>query len=320
MRVPLLASVLVALSAGSAAADVTVGGEGRMGLHFDGEDWNFTSRVRVTFELEGETDGGLSFGGSIRADNAFAGARGAGGEVFISGPFGTLTMGDIDGAAEMAVGNVAGVGLTGLGDYNETFFLFDQAAASLEDPRVLYTYSFGGLSLHASAADGNGAMAGRGIGFHPPSATDDLGEGVRVYALGIGYEGTLATGSFTVGIGYEHLEGQVLGFRNEHLALGGSVTFGDTTVAAVVGLVDGNWFAPGRQFGLSVDHSFGAAGVTAFLRENRYDGGGPPERWLGLGARYDLGGGAEVSGGVVFEDLGPAGDDVFADLGVSFSF
>ncbi len=71
----------------------------------------FTNRARVTFTLTGETDGGLAFGGSFRADNAGGAAGGTAGSVFISGDFGRIRMGDVDGAFTSLFGELAGVGL-----------------------------------------------------------------------------------------------------------------------------------------------------------------------------------------------------------------
>jgi outer membrane protein OmpU len=313
---------MAAAASGAALAEVTVGGDGRMGLHFDGDDWNFTSRIRIKFEASGQTDNGLSFGGSIRADNAAGGAQGASGEVFIEGAFGRITLGDVDGAAETAAGNISGVGMTGLGDYHETFYLFDQVSTQNGDPKALYSFSSGGFSFHLAAADGRGAVGGRGIPGHPPSGTPDFGDGIDIYSVGVGYEGSLAGGSFTLGLGYEHGEAQTFGLRNELIVLGGSVTFGDTTLRAMLGQVDGTFFAEGMQFGLSVDQTFGATTLTAFWRQNEYDGGGS-DRWLGLGLSHDLGGGASVVAGVVHEEIRSGGasfDTTFGDLGLTFAF
>ena len=322
IRFHAIAAAALALSCGSAAAGVEVGGDGRMGLHFDGNDWNFTSRIRVSFELSAATDGGLTFGGSIRADNAADGAAGAAGEIFIEGAFGRLAMGDVDGAAETAVGNISGVGLTDLGDVHETFYLFDQVSASRGDPKLLYSFTTGGFGLHLSAADGRGAVPGRGIPGHPPSGTGDFGDGVDIYSVGLSYKGSFAGGSFAVGIGYEHGEAQTFALRNEMIAIGGSVTFGATTIKAMAAQVDGSFFAEGTQFGLSVDHSFGATTATAFFRQNDYDAGGT-DRWVGLGFSHDLGAGAALKGGVVFESISFGGatfEDSFGDFGIALTF
>ena len=132
MKKVLLATSALMLVAGAAAAEVAVSGSARMGVVYNGTDAEFSSRVRINFDASGETDGGLAFGASTRADQ-FSGNNatlGSGGTtngdstVFISGAFGKLTMGDVGGAADALVGQVSGVGYTGLGDFNEIGFEF----------------------------------------------------------------------------------------------------------------------------------------------------------------------------------------------------
>ena len=124
-------------------------------LLFGTDEVGFTSRFRAIFTGSGETDGGLAFGGTIRADNAGGisfedqngdnvinpnevfvggGAAGVAGSVFISGDFGTLTMGDVAGAPEAAVGDVAFTSLTGLGDYNEMVYLSNFDSSRVRPP------------------------------------------------------------------------------------------------------------------------------------------------------------------------------------------
>ena len=137
MKRALLASTALVMSAGIAAAEVSVGGDGRMGVQsLDGADVKFSSRVRISFTASGETDNGLTFGGSIRADNASGGSSGTGGNVHVSGAFGKLAMGDVDSAAKAAVGQAGGVGFTGLGDLNEIKYI-----GGGEDPSALWNYS-----------------------------------------------------------------------------------------------------------------------------------------------------------------------------------
>lgn len=294
MKKVLLATSILAGTAGFAAAEVTLSGSARMGIISDFDnpavttneiagETGFTSRARVVFTLSGETDGGLSFGATFRADNAGAANVGEGGSVFISGAFGKLSMGDVDGAAQMAVGQVSGVGLTGLGDLNEIVYL--GAGDGLSDPTALYEYSTGAFTGYISTTN-------------PAAATND------VFALGAKY----STDTFSVSIGYE----DVANTSVEHLVLGASATFGAATVKAVYGTADG--VGDDDQYALSVDYTADALTVTAFYAEDflsfdRY----------GLGASYDLGGGASVVGGYSVIDLGATDDSSF-DLGLSFSF
>ena len=154
----LLASTVLTAAAGMAAADVTLSGDARMGL-VNGYDLStgkyettFSSRARVTFTMSAESDNGLSFGASFRADNANAAEKGTAGSVFISGAFGKLSMGDNDSAAQATVGQVDGVGFTGNGDWHEIIYMGDSS------PSVLYTYSAGDLTFAASVGQ-------RGVSF-----------------------------------------------------------------------------------------------------------------------------------------------------------
>jgi outer membrane protein OmpU len=62
------------------------------------DDLRAVSRVRFGVNMTGETDSGITFGATIRADNAAGGQGGTEGQrsgsVFVSGSFGTLTYGD----------------------------------------------------------------------------------------------------------------------------------------------------------------------------------------------------------------------------------
>ena len=92
------------------------------------DDLRAVSRVRFGVNMTGETDSGITFGATIRADNAVGGQGGTDGQtagsVFVSGSWGTLTYGDTNGADEQWVGDVPGnYSLTGLTDFDETKFI-----------------------------------------------------------------------------------------------------------------------------------------------------------------------------------------------------
>jgi outer membrane protein OmpU len=236
--------------------------------------------------------------------------------VFIQGAFGKLTLGDVDGAAETAAGNISGVGLTGLGDYNDTFYYADFVGESAGDPQALFEYRMSGFGFFLSAKDGNGAVGGRGIPAHVPTGQ------FRTYGVGVSYAGTFSGGSFQVGVGYEHLEDILFGGDGTNVVLGGTVTFGDTTVKAVVGTEEFGIFET-TQFGLSVDQKFGATTVTAFWRQLDYNLGGGSDRYLGLGVAHSLGGGATIRAGIVNEEISVGGatfDDTWGDIGIALTF
>jgi len=236
MKQILLASTALVAFAGAAAAEVAISGSGRMGMVYDKSILNdnivivdgdakrtsdagfrFDSRVRVAFTLTQETDAGVTFGGSVRADNASDGNKGKGGSVFMSGAFGKLSMGDVDGAAESAVGNLSGVGYTGLGDFNEAFYL-QQGNSDLDSneelsafalPAALYEYTTGAASFYFSI----GNPGGIGIGSDAFNINDDEGVNIGNYevsdavvdqAYGIGAKYSVDNYSF--GVGYESID------------------------------------------------------------------------------------------------------------------
>lgn len=317
MKKVLLASTVLAMTATVAAAEVAVTGAARMGVAYNSEAPNelgFTSRLRVIFTMSGETDTGLSFGATIRADNAgaanngvpilpaatpatFGDVNGAGnqaaGSVFVSGAFGTVSMGDVDGAAEFVTGDLAGVGLTGLGDTNENTFLSNSASSDRSAAR--YVYTTGGLTLAVSADN---------------PQNDGLDADSNTYALGVGY----SMDAYSFGLGYETQD--VGGVSIDHIIASGEGTFGGVTVKAVYGEASDLDFT---QYGLSASYSMDALTVTGFHRVS--ETGVLKDKFTGIGASYDLGGGARVVGGLVdVNAANPAADETRADLGISLSF
>ena len=323
MKKILLASTILATSAGFAAAEVTVGGSATMGVTYtEGEanEFAFVSNIEIEFTASGETDGGLSFGGSILADEAVDGSAGTAGSVFISGGFGRLSMGDVDGAAEFVVGDLDGVGYDGLGDLNENvYFANGVLASSLNDlilevepdaeellglrPTARYEYTTGGLTF-ALSIDNPGK--------------DIAGEFEDVYSIGVKYD----MNGYSVGLGYETVK--LGGESVDHIIAGASAAFAGVNVKAVYGRASDLGFT---QYGLSATYEVDALGVTGYYRVEEFDtNGADPTRKgtaIGLGASYDLGGGASILGGIVRAKATEAGvseTQTLADLGLSFEF
>lgn len=272
----------------------------------ENDDVGFTSRVRISFTATGETDHGLSFGGSIRADNAAGGAAGTAGSVFLSGGFGRITMGDTNGAAEAAVGDVAGVGLTGLGDLNETTYLSNLAS---QRPTLRYDYTVSGFGVHVSVGQPTSVLTNP-LGLATAVAFDDPTQSIAF---------TYALDGIKLGLGFE-TTGNL-----DHIVVGGSYTIAGFTLAANYGELSGAIEA--TQSAGSVSYAMDALTVSAF-----YSGNGirnalttgapaatafPSEVAYGIGARYDLGGGASIRGGWATNDS--RNQDAF-DLGVNFTF
>ena len=285
MRKVLLASAALVMSGSVAAAEVSIGGDGRMGIQSsDGGDLQFNSRVRISFSASGETDGGLAFGGSIRADNAVT--NGTAGSVFVSGPFGKLSMGDVDSAAKAAVGHAGGVGFAGLGDLNEIKYIGGD-----DDPSALWNYSMGSLTLYGSveqiglAEDKDSALSGA-----------------------ISYD----IGDVGVGVGVERAGDEQV------FAAGVSAALGNASVELVYGSHDDGMAGTDNvdSYGASASFVSGSATFSAFASGNSK--GVEGEDHFGIGAAFDLGGGAAVKGGFVDGDSLTGGSSF--DLGLTMSF
>ena len=292
MKRVLLAGTALCMGAGMAMADVTVSGDGRMGVvSNDDEEIKFSSRVRVKFALAAELDGGLTAGGDIRADNAKGGSDGTAGKVFLSGSFGTLAMGDVDGAAKAAIGHPAPVGYTEVGSDNEVTYL----QGDYERPQLLYTLpKMGVVQAYASVGQSTEEEAGQEIDFDTFSigAKADLTMGIGTAWLGAGFESDPDEGHLVVGAG-----ASVSGFT-------GKLVAGSRDDAS--------------QFGLSAGYSAGQIGTTVYYTDDtELDG----DEALGVGLEWSLGGGAAIKTGVV-SVMGQDGEDDIrkADLGVTFGF
>jgi outer membrane protein OmpU len=306
MKKLLLATSAMVLTAGAAAAEVSLSGSARMGIvHYSGGGSSttlFSSRVRVVFTLSGETDGGLSFGASVRHDQDDAGpgfgvAPGVfNGEntVFISGAFGKLTMGDVSGAADALVGQVSGVGYGPNDDTQEINFIGTIKTAAY------YEYSSGPVTF------------GVGVG--------QMDLGIDTYNIGVKY----SDGGYSAAIAWETID--VGGSSIDMISLGGSATFGDVTVKARVSDLDIS--GVDTAYALSVDYVAGPTTFTAFYTDygnssillNPYDSTDPDIAHIGLGVAYDLGGGATLAAGVTRQNNSILNDVTIANAGLKFSF
>ena len=278
-----LGTSALVMSAGVAAAEVSIGGDGRMGVQsVNGGDVALSSRVRISFSASGETDNGLTLGGSVRADNAGGGASGTAGSVNVAGAFGKLAMGDVDSAAKAAVGQSGGVGYTGLGDLSDIKYI-----GGSDDPTALWNYSMGSLTLYASA--------------------DNPGpEGDQALSGGMGY----SIGDVGVGVGVERAGDM------QNLAASVSAALGDANVKLVYGSYDDGMAGSDKvnAYGATATFVSGSATFSAFASNNSKNGMGDH---FGIGASFDLGGGAAIKGGFVDGD---SLDEGSFDLGITMSF
>lgn len=361
MKKVLFATTALVMTAGVAAAEVAITGEGRIGLRYESDtgyyndynedgvndadsSWNVVNRVRVKFNMTGESDAGITFGAKIRADQASRANAGDNssstvGEVFVSGAYGKLTAGDIDGALEQAVGDLPEVGLTGLDFWNEfayatseenSYVIVDRDGiprAVGADASLLYEYSFGNANLYASFSDGY-------------YGNSDIKRDDNVWALGVGYD----LGDYTFGIGYENADYTINPFivEDENLVTAAIGPIGFDTPSETWGISGGtSWngitfkaaylktssdedVLDYAQYGLGMGYEMSnGVGLSAFYRKNDFKNVDIDGRAFGLGASYDLGGGATIKGGIVDSKINLGDADVsntLADFGLEFRF
>jgi len=331
MKKILLASTMLASVAGYAAADVSVSGDSRMGVVTTDGYSVFSSRVRIKFSGSGVTDGGLSFGGSFRAKEASDADAGTKGSTYISGAFGKISMGDVDGGDKASVGQLSSVGYEGLLSGNSISYVSDggltgldkfekEAGVTATKAAVLYTYSAGAVTVNASTAQLSNGGANR-----------------QAYGLGAVY----AAGDLTLAVGYGTKE--ITGEYDDEV-VDGSITdisasakykMGSTAIKAIYQDKSAQVSWDGLDFdlgsavsmGLSVDHTIDVITVTAYtitteVTSDLAEVDASVSR-MGVGVAYDLGGGAVVKAGwAEVETL--SGDETttksLVDAGVSFSF
>ena len=282
MKKILLATTLLAASTGFAAAEVTVSGSARMGIASDFLDNALTLGV---------DESELVYSSRVRVKFAMTGE----------------TDGGLAFGAEVSGHNLVGAN-SGTDNGSSTVFV---------------SGAFGKLTMGdvSGAAD---ALVGQtsGVGYGPNDGKHEIGflgaaktavyyeysTGALTFGLGAGQVGSddFSVGAkysadvFAVAIGYEDN-----GVDNQ-TSVSGSATFGAATVK--VRASDGSAFAE-TAFSVSLDYAMDALVVTAV-----YTDFGATDI-IGLGAAYDLGGGAAVKAGILDD-----GTDTVGDIGITMSF
>lgn len=353
MKNILIATTALVATAGIAHAEVAVSGSAKAGLIYNSEGATkvkLLSKANVAFDASGETDGGLQFGfntnhlvtnnGTVDNDDT---------TVFMSGAFGKLSFGAVAEADEVA--GLSDIGWDGLdvddvaealvgdelGDIAGT--IFGRAKPSLSH-NVNYTYASGPVSL---------SLSGLLNTDHSSSNTSSYAAGVK-YSFGAGY----------VGLGYAQHKFDAIAASAAVLPSAGSVGSAAVTASAaaranVVSLFGGYTMdnvkiaalysdarfkqggvsAGANAYGLNASYTMDALTLSFGASKANFDTavnatGIADQSAYGIGASYDLGGGATVSGGIARvksvndENQGnialKSNTETRADFGVSFSF
>jgi outer membrane protein OmpU len=261
------ATAALLVGAAASAQGIALFGDARLGLGYnidndggvlieDGDtpdDLRAISRVRFGVNMTGETDSGITFGATIRADNSTGGQGGSGeqsgqrsGSVFVSGSWGTLTYGDTNGADEQWVGDVPGdYSLTGLGELDETKFVSNGGGFGSDSgntfadnpvarPTVRYDFDIMGFGLSLSS-------------------NRDLTD----IAVGTGYSADFGGGSWSAGVGYNKFDSFITTGTPSLVLID---TNGDGIGDTLETLVDAEEFPDGEQWSVGLKGTYDAFG------------------------------------------------------------
>jgi outer membrane protein OmpU len=258
------------------------------------------NRFRISFAGTGETDSGISYGISGRAEQSNSTVAGS---QYISGAFGKIKMGDLGGADKDAAGHIAGgVGLSGMGSSNEISY---QAG----NHNLGYEFSTNGLTFGYSqnTAVQTGSNSAMGIKW----SGDMGGTGITV-GLGQSKVGTATQSTMSLAVSMSGLTIKTISSTNDN---GPAVT-----VAAAAGALGTRYTAGSTtanndtdHTGVSISYAMDAMSVTAYTKTVSTTGAADLD-YAGIGFTYDMGG-ATLKAGMVDDNKITS-----MDLGVSFSF
>jgi outer membrane protein OmpU len=262
------------------------------------------NRFRISFAGSGETDGGISYGISGRAEQSDASDAGS---QYISGAFGKVSMGDLDGADEVAAGGgVSNVGLTGLGD-NGNF------AFASSGHNVGYEFSTAGVKIAYSQDTSvvSGSNAAFGLSY-----SGDMGGATVSVGLGTASVGTAKQDTMSASVSMGGLTLKAMSSTNDNgpdvVYAAGTTRAGDGSTAFVADtLAKSN--PDTDQTGVSLGYTMGGMTATAFMKEVSQTGTVTKD-YSGVGINYDMGGATLKLG------IADADGKQSADFGLSFSF
>ncbi|SEI08124.1 porin [Paracoccus alkenifer] len=311
MKKALLATTALVLSAGVAAADVTISGYGRTGIIYyedpiADKETQVVSRLRMNIDASTETDAGVEFGARFRLqwDQGEEDTHANPGKLWISAQGLTVEIGNVDtamdsssliyatelGAFDRSVGFSAMVG-----DY----YAYAAKSYGGEPDRVgvAVAYSFGDLNLRASVVNYDQTIDGtdKEIGLLAEYTWEDRLELSAAYTKNAeGYDGE---DLFFVGARYAVMDNARVGLN----------------------YVDADDQSYGKTVALYGDYTLadGLTNIEAYVANNDPSTGvtNVTDTAFGIGVNYDLGG-ARL-GASVQRDYDKL---VTADMGVRFNF
>ncbi|MCT4609194.1 MAG: porin [Pelagimonas sp.] len=293
MKKILIASTALVALAGAAHADITLTGGANFGMKYD--DSRATNKAQIDNELDfnivatGESDNGISFGASLDIDGDQTEAT-QGSTASVSDPeafisFSGLTL-TVGQVGSADVGGIADVGYDGIGIDQE---MNDQGK---HDVNIAYTTN--GFTFQVSYG----------------SVTED-------YAVAV--EGAFDKVTFALG---HTVEKTADSKKNKdevtHATLG--YNFGSVATNVYVASVKTNNAKAQTNYGLDVSYTMNDLTLTLAAMGGDFQ----KDTNVGIGAKYNLGGGLAIAGGIGQVQDTRAGftnkTKTVADLGVTMSF
>ena len=335
MKKLLIASTALVATAGMAAADITMSGYAEIGMTDNGGavGMEMHSDMDVTFKLSGASDNGLTFGASIDLDEVSGGIASTGGPhaVHVSGAFGTLTMGDTDGALDKANAEVAS--LTSISD-NHTAHAGYNGGAGLDSGDILrYDTTYGGFGVSASIGQSDVAVANDVMGYGVTTSIGSVAVSAAYQADNTqditAVSAKTSLGGLTITANYSEA---TMAATAKITAADATYTAGVTTagsaandifVAAVAAQAEIN--NSYEHTGLGLAYTVNGVNLHANFGQYDYDDGSQADGY-GLAANYSLGGGATVmvgygSGNARATTITPQAADVSTfSIGLGLSF
>ncbi len=315
MKKILFASTALVLTAGVAAAEVTLGGYGRIGLLYNegaANDTEIEQRMRLNITGIAETDAGVKLEARFRLQSDSNNANAVNG----AGP-GAAGFAVSYGGLRVDVGNVSnvfdsgdqvdlygyGVGFTAFLEHNAAFTDVNAVATgfgnnNIDATTIKVNYVVGDFSASVSYTETRAQAAVAASLGSAGSAAVAADEQTQI---GLGY----SFGAISVGAAYSDSDS-----NGDAWILGLSGTAGAVGYSLIVG--DGD-----NQTDVSVGGSinYELSSATS-IRAMFSDGGSATDTAFGLGFRHGLGGGVTLAGGVGQNTSG----NTVGDLGVVFNF
>ncbi|WP_295049350.1 porin [uncultured Paracoccus sp.] len=330
MKKALIASTALVLTAGIAAADVTISGYGRTGILYQedgigGENTNdaiVQSRLRMNVDASTSTDQGVDFGGRVRIqwDQGDDETTVAPGYVFVTASGLTVEIGNSNTAydsAELMYNSEIGIYSRSFGNSRGDFFAYNtDGYPTFEnlvegDPvtgirsdymGVMVSYEVAGFTIRGSQVD--------------PDQVSSIDGTEKEYGISVDYVWndtvTLSAAALKDGAGID---------GNDQFFLGAEYAFNDKTDIGLLFFDNGDVTPDSDEDDLgntvTLYGSYEVAPLTTingYVANNNGDGN-ETDNAFGIGGKYDLGG-AFLAGSI----QRGFNEKITADMGVQFSF